>query len=75
MSLFLYELFLSEPEPSLPSLIVEDRGQQVLLIEVGPQCIGKIELRVRRLPQKEVADSLLAARAYDEIGVGQTRCV
>jgi len=43
----LNELFLCQTEPALTSLIVEDRGQEVLLLEIGPESIGEIELGVR----------------------------
>src|SRR4051812_34131735 len=39
--------------------------------EVRPERIGEVELRVRELPQEEIGDALLAARANEEIRLGR----
>jgi len=39
-------------------------------IEVGPQGVGEIKLSVGQLPQHEVADARLAARADEQVGLG-----
>src|SRR5712691_2535271 len=44
--------------------------QEVDLAECGPVRVAEVELRVRRLPQQEPAEPLLAAGADDEVGVG-----
>src|SRR5213075_2842519 len=44
--------------------LVERRG-----VEIRPQRLGEVELGVGELPEEEVADALLAARADKEIGL------
>src|SRR5437773_3882302 len=44
-------------------------GRQVLAVEVGPRARREVELGIRALPQQEVAQPLLAARAHDEVDV------
>ena len=39
--------------------------------EVGPQHVGEVELGVRRLPDQEVADALLATGADEQVEIGQ----
>src|SRR5262249_2632917 len=59
-------------EAALP-LLEERQGLEVLpLAEVRPQCLGDVHLRVRQLPQKEVADAHLAACANQQVGVRDT---
>src|SRR5947207_8744467 len=45
---------------------------EMVLAEVGPQCVDENKLRVGALPQQEIADALLAARADQQIRVGHT---
>ena len=40
------------------------------LVEVGPQRVGEVEFGIGCLPEEEVAQTVLAACAYDQIGVG-----
>jgi len=40
--------------------------------EVGPQRFGKVDFRVRDLPEQEIADAHLAARANQQVRIGQT---
>jgi len=54
---------------------VGKRNLEVAGAEVGPQRVRDVQLRVRRLPEQEIADSHLARRADDEVGVGQSACV
>src|SRR5690606_12170763 len=42
-------------------------------VELGPQQVGEIKLRVGQLPEQEVADALLAAGADEEIGLRRMR--
>src|SRR5512143_3689484 len=65
------ELLLRQPEPALPPLVLDKRRMQVLFREVGPERIGEIKFRVCGLPEEEVADPLLAARADDQVRVGE----
>ena len=53
-------------------MIVENRAQQVGAIEIGPQRIGDIQLRISDLPQQEIADAHLAGGADQQVGVGRT---
>ena len=72
---------LQFPYPETPVSALE--GDQCLevvgLSEVGPQRVREEELRVRRLPQQEVAQPQLAAgsdeqvRVIRELGVGMAR--
>ena len=52
--------------------IVGHGAQEVLAAEVGPQDVGDPDLGVRDLPQQEVRDPQLAARADEQVGVGLT---
>src|SRR5690606_5200166 len=55
-------------EAAFPALVGLDGLGQVLPAEVRPAHVGHPELRIRRLPQQEVADALLAAGADQQIG-------
>src|SRR5689334_1926951 len=48
-----------------------ERADQVVRGEVGPKDIGEIQLGVRRFDEQEVAQALLAARANEQIDVGE----
>ncbi|MBG9885012.1 hypothetical protein ABE10_00110, partial [Bacillus toyonensis] len=50
--------------------VVADRTQEVDLTQIRTQRLDEVELAVRALPQQEVAQALLAARADHEVGVG-----
>src|SRR5918996_5219977 len=54
-------------EASRPLLEVADRFEEVLTIEVRPEDRGEPQLRVGNLPQEEVRDPLLSARADQQI--------
>src|SRR5262249_8816211 len=57
-------------EAALP-LLEERQGVEVLpLAEVRPQRLSDVHLGVRQLPQKEVADTHLAAGANQQVGIG-----
>ena len=58
---------------AVSSLEFNDGGVHVGLGEVRPEDGGEIELAVGALPQEIVRQALLAARADDEIGVGEKR--
>src|SRR5260221_1616 len=55
------------------AVIVAQRFLEIGLAEIGPQRRGEDELGIRRLPQQEIADALLAAGADDEIGIRHVR--
>ena len=57
----------------LAFLICENGLEQVPLAEVGPQRVGDPDLRVRDLPEQEVADPHLAARPDQQVGIGLAR--
>src|SRR5512134_458919 len=58
-----------------PLLEVPDRLVEVLAVEVRPENRREVQLRVRGLPQQEVAEALLAAGADDQVGVGHVGVV
>ena len=62
--------YFTAPKRRVASLEVEQRAQQIVAVEVGPQHIGAVELGVGDLPQQEVRDAQLARRADDQIGIG-----
>src|SRR4051795_6863609 len=49
--------------------------QEVDLAKRRPVDVGEVQLAVRTLPGQEAAQSLLAARADDEVGIGHARGV
>ena len=53
--------------------IRRERVSEGLLVEIRPQGFREIQLRVRALPQQEVAQALLAAGANQEIHLGRRR--
>src|SRR5215472_13403716 len=58
-------------EAADPALVVGDRGLEVVDPEVGPQRLRHVKLRVRGLPEQEVAHSPLTGGPDYEVGVGQ----
>src|SRR5438552_6047314 len=40
-------------------------------IEVGPQRVGEIELRIRQLPEEKIADALLPSGANEQVRLGR----
>src|SRR5919204_6488413 len=49
--------------------ICVERPLELLAVEVRPQLLGEVELRVRRLPEQEIRESELAPGANDELGI------
>src|SRR5882672_8205635 len=49
-----------------------DRLFQVLLAEIRPQSIDEHQLGIGTLPEQEIADALLAARADQQVRVGNS---
>ena len=65
-------MFAHRPaEPAPPLGVLGERGAQVALVEVGPEAVDEHELRVGELPEHEVRDAELAARADQQVGIGQ----
>src|SRR5206468_2168210 len=62
---------MSRAAAALPRVKLGDGGGELRRAEVGPHRVGEIQLRVRALPQQEVRQSLLSARADQEIHVRQ----
>src|SRR6478735_3072656 len=60
----------SAAEAALALGVRTDGAQEVDAPEVGPQGLAEVELRLRRLPQQEAAEALLAGRADHQVGVG-----
>src|SRR5438105_2501992 len=60
-------------EAPLARRVVGKRGVERGGVEIGPELLAEIQLRIRRLPQQEIGDALLAAGADDEVGVGHVR--
>src|SRR6185295_8686131 len=56
-------------------LVGHHRLEQIAAAEVGPQRFGHPDLRIRDLPQQEVADAHLAARADEQIRIRLPRGV
>src|SRR5205085_6964760 len=48
-------------EPSLPGLVLGQRGLEGGAVEVGPELLAEDQLRVGALPEQVVGDPLLAA--------------
>ena len=63
------------PVPSISFLIGENSLEQMAAAKIGPQSVGDPNLGVCNLPQQEVADAHLAARADEQIGIGLPRRV
>src|SRR6266404_4672947 len=59
--------------PSFSATIVIDRLFEIIPGEVGPQSLGKDELRIGALPKEKVADALLATGANQQVRVGNIR--
>src|SRR5581483_937767 len=57
-------------EAPLARLELAQRFEEVALAKVRPERLGDVDLRVRHLPEQEVRQADLAARADEEIGVG-----
>ena len=62
------DLFASHAKATLPPGVPAQRGLELCRIEVGPENVAEIQLRIRQLPQEEVADAALATGTYQKIG-------
>ena len=59
-------------ETTIPFLVIEQGQQHFTSSEVGPKGFRKIELRIRDLPEQEIADSRFPARSNEEVRVRKT---
>ena len=57
-------------ETALPFGVPVDYGNERVGVEVEPQGLGKVKLRVRQLPDQEIADPLFPSGADEQIGLG-----
>src|SRR5215510_4967118 len=55
-----------ETEAPLARVEVRERGLQRGRIELGPQAVREIQLRIGKIPQKEIAEASLATRANEQ---------
>src|SRR5262249_13660760 len=64
---------IDAPKAAVPPLKVGHGLKEVPPPEIGPQEIGDPELRIGYLPEQEIGEPHFAARADQEIGIGETR--
>src|SRR5262249_13357560 len=64
-------LFAGSSEAALTLLVGSDRGVECIRVEVGPEEIGEIELRVGKLPQQKVRNALLSSGADEQVRLGR----
>src|SRR5436189_5964966 len=62
-----FDLLARAPEAPLARAVPNECFLESCRVEVGPQAFGEKELGVGKLPQQEVADSLLAAWADEQV--------
>src|SRR3990167_4712775 len=65
-----FDLLARQTETALASGIRDKRLLELRAIEIRPQYRGEIHLGVSQLPQQEVADTLLAAGADEQVRFG-----
>ena len=53
-------------------LIRDERLVEFFLGKVGPERVAEVELAVRALPQKVIADALLSAGTDEKVGIGKS---
>jgi hypothetical protein len=63
-------LFACQAIAALAALVFIYSLAKLFLVEIRPKHLGKVELGICKLPQQEVAQTLLLAGAYEQIGVG-----
>src|SRR5512147_2193944 len=67
------DLFAGHAEATLPPGVPAQRGLELRSIEVRPEHVAEIKLRIGQLPKQEVADAALATGAYQKIRLGRER--
>src|SRR5260370_33334320 len=63
--------FADAPTTALAFLKFEQGLQKSRAVEVGPERLGDENLRIRNLPEQEIADAHFAAGADQQVGVRQ----
>src|SRR5712671_4639088 len=58
--------------PAIAFLVGENRLEQIVAPEVGPERFSDPDLGIRDLPQQEIADAHFAAGPNEEIGIRLT---
>src|SRR6188508_2682147 len=66
----LLRLRARQAETALATRERDERVFEVLNAEIGPQRLADVKLGIREIPEKEVADAVITARADEEVGVG-----
>src|SRR3954471_2464353 len=58
-------------EPPFTSFEGAERRRELPQVEIRPQRVAHEDLRVRQVPQQEIADSMIAAGTDEQIGIRQ----
>src|SRR5512137_389471 len=64
-------LRVGQAEASLPAGVETQCRVERGIVEVGPERVAEIELRIRQVPEQEIADALLATGADEQIRFGR----
>src|SRR5512135_1341926 len=64
------QLFADHAKAAFAALIVADRGVQLVAAERRPEFLADENVRVGKVPEEEIADAELAARADQQIRIG-----
>src|SRR5688572_25549906 len=67
----LLDLLAGAAEAALALAVGLDREVERRGVEIRPERLGEVELRVRELPEEEVADALLPAGADEQVRLGR----
>jgi hypothetical protein len=66
------DLLSRKAKPSLPFTVIGNGALQVLFCKVRPEGAGDVQLGIRGLPEKKIADPVFAAGSDEQIGIGQS---
>src|SRR6476661_2698237 len=58
-----------QAEPPLAARELGDGAGEIVVREVRPQGVAEVELGVGKVPQKEIADALVASGTDEEVGL------
>ena len=67
-------LFAGLTKAAFALLVIKNGFAEVFVTEIGPIGVAKIQLAVGTLPKQEIAQSLFAACADEELWIGNTCC-